>query len=185
MDAARLERIEPVMRRYIDELGYAGISVLLARRGEIVFRASYGHADRDAAMPLTDDTIFRIYSLTKPIVSVAVITLLEEGRLRITDPLAKYLPAFAHAKVLTDSGELLDLERPIVIRDLLTHTAGFTNELQPTAAAAAYRRARLHFDATRTLAEFVDTVADCRWRSSRAHGGITPLVSTWPLVSPK
>src|SRR3954469_3843551 len=113
MSAERLERIDPIMQSYVDERGFAGLSVLLARRGEVVFSAQYGDRDKEAGKPVTDDTIFRIYSMTKPIVSTALMMLLEEGRVRLIDPVAKYIPAFADTKVLADDGSLVDLVRPI------------------------------------------------------------------------
>ena len=159
MSANRLERIHPAIRAYVDGGGYVGISVAIARRGQVVFRAQYGDRDREAGLPMTDDTIFRIYSMTKPIVCVAVMALLEEGKIRLTNPVSDYLPAFAAGKVLGDDGILADPVRPVTVRDLLTHTSGLTNELQPNQVAALYREARLHHDATRSLASFVDEAA--------------------------
>ena len=108
---------------------------------------------------MTSDTIFRIYSMTKPVTAVAFMTLVEEGRIALDDPLVRYLPRFESMRVLADDGRLVDAARPIVMRDLLTHTAGMTHELQPTPAAGRYRQAHLHYDATRTLAEFTDVLA--------------------------
>lgn len=159
MDRVRLERIHPVMQSYVDKRGYAGIGVTIARRGQIVFEAQYGFRDKEAGLPMTDDTIFRIYSMTKPIVCVALMTLFEEGRIRLTDPVSAYLPAFAGVEVLAEDGGMADLVRPITVRDLLTHTTGLTNELQPTPVAGLYREAGIHFDSTRSLEAMIDVVA--------------------------
>ncbi len=109
---------------------------------------------------MTEDTIFRIYSMTKPIASVALMTLFEEGKIRLTDPVARYLPAFSALKVMGEDGRLVDLISPVTVRDLLTHTSGLTHELQPTPVAAIYREAHLHHDSTRPLTSFVDVLAE-------------------------
>src|SRR6478735_6221473 len=114
MSAERLDRIDPIMQRYVDDRGFAGLSVVLARRGQTVFSAQYGDRDKEAAKPVTDDTIFRIYSMTKPVVSTALMMLFEEGRLRLVDPVATYIPAFAGTKVLAEDGSLVDPIRPVV-----------------------------------------------------------------------
>ncbi len=126
----RLERIHSVMQRYIDERKLAGMISLVARQGKVVHFAKHGLADIETQRPMADDTIFRIYSMTKPITSVAVLMLLEEGRLRLGDPVANYIPAFKAVKVLeshpTLGMRLVEPQRPITIQDLLTHTAGLS-----------------------------------------------------------
>ena len=159
MRAGVLERIPAAMQRYVDECGYAGISVLVARRGKVAARACVGLQDREAGLPMTAETIVRLYSMTKPVVSVAVMTLVDEGRIGLDDRVARYLPAFGRVKVLTEDGAQVETARPITVRDLLTHTAGLTNELQLTAAAGEYRRARIHYDAGRSLAQMIDELA--------------------------
>ena len=126
----RLARINVVMQRYVDEQKLAGMVTLVARRGQVVHFEKFGMADREAGTPMTLDTIFRIYSMTKPITSTAILMLFEEGLLRLTDPISRYIPAFGQVKVLDNtvgSGvRLVDLARPITVRDLLTHTAGLS-----------------------------------------------------------
>jgi len=126
----RLARINVVMQRYVDEQKLAGMVTLVARRGQVVHFEKFGMADREAGTPMTLDTIFRIYSMTKPITSTAILMLFEEGLLRLTDPISRYIPAFGQVKVLDStvgSGvRLVDLVRPITVRDLLTHTAGLS-----------------------------------------------------------
>lgn len=126
MSARRLERIRPAMQAYIDRGVYAGIATLIARRGKVVHTGEFGWRDKEAGVAMTADTIFRLYSMTKPIVCVALMTLLEEGRVRLIDPLAKYIPAFGAVKVLEPDGSLAAPVRPILIRDLMTHMSGLS-----------------------------------------------------------
>lgn len=145
MSEERLERIHPVMRSFVEKRGYAGIGVAVARRGHVVFQAQYGERDRGASLPMTQDTIFRIYSMTKPIVCVALMTLFEEGRIRLTDPVSRYLPAFGAIKVMADDGTLAGLTRPVTVRDLLTHTSGLTNETPADPGCSALSRGETPF----------------------------------------
>ncbi|MFN0029055.1 MAG: serine hydrolase domain-containing protein [Acidimicrobiales bacterium] len=160
MSSDRLARIDPVMEAFAESGGFAGLSVVLARRGQTVFSGQYGFRDREAGLPMTGDTIFRIYSMTKPVVSTALMMLFEEGRFRLTDPVAKYLPAFGAVKVLQEDGSLVEPLRPMQVRDLLTHTSGLTYDfLQDFAVADRYREARLMNDPTRTLGQVITDLA--------------------------
>jgi CubicO group peptidase (beta-lactamase class C family) len=126
----RLARINTTMQRYVDEQKLAGIVTLVARRGKTVHFEKFGMADIEAGAAMQHDTIFRIYSMTKPITSAAVLMLFEEGRFRLADPVADHIPAFKNVKVLdyTPGGALrtVDPVRPVTIHDLLTHTAGLS-----------------------------------------------------------
>ena len=126
----RLARINTKLQHYIDEHKLAGITSLIARRGQVVHFEKFGMANIEAGTPMAADTIFRIYSMTKPITSVAVLMLFEEGALRLNDPVATYLPEFKETKVLNQAGWLVDMARPVTIRDLLTHTAGLSYGFQ-------------------------------------------------------
>jgi CubicO group peptidase (beta-lactamase class C family) len=160
MSAERLERIHPVMQSYVDDRGFGGLNVLIARHGQTVFSARYGCRDKEAGAPMTEDTIFRIYSMTKPIVSTALMMLFEEGRIRLIDPVAKFIPAFGDVKVMAGDGALVDPIRPVMVRDLLTHTSGLTYDfMQDSPVSEQYRTARLINDATRSLESFVDELA--------------------------
>ena len=132
---ARLDRIDAHMQRYVDESKLSGIIACIARRGQLVYRARFGQMDIEAGKPMELDTIFRIYSMSKPITSVAAMMLYEEGRFLLKDPLSRFIPGFKHTKVFageTDSGfALADLEREITILDLLTHTAGLSYGFEP------------------------------------------------------
>jgi len=99
LSAERLERIEAVMRPYVEQGLVAGLMTAVARRGRLVHFESYGYRDLEAEKPMEHETIFRIYSMTKPVTSVAVLMLYEEGRFLLTDPVARYIPAFEGLQV--------------------------------------------------------------------------------------
>ena len=127
MSSARLRRLTETLDAYVREGRLAGGVALVARHGRIAFLHAFGQRDREAAAPMREDTIFRIASHTKAVVSVAALMLQEEGRLRIDDPVARYLPQFAKTTVAVrrdGAYEVVDAARPITIRDLLTHTSG-------------------------------------------------------------
>jgi CubicO group peptidase (beta-lactamase class C family) len=128
--SARLARINTVMQRYVDQRKLAGMVTLVARRGQVVHLETCGMADIESDSPMRRDTLFRIYSMTKPITSAAVLMLFEEGQFQLSDPIADFIPAFGDVKVLDNSAgsgvRYVDPVRPISIRDLLTHTAGLS-----------------------------------------------------------
>ena len=160
MSAARLERIAPAMQDYVDRGVVRGISTLVARRGQVVHRSLHGHRDAEAGLAMTDDTLYRIYSMTKPIVSTALMLLHEAGRFQLDQPVAAYLPGFAASKVLQSDGSLVDAARPITIGDVLSHTSGLTYDFMvDNLAAALYREHRVMHDATRALEDLIDVVA--------------------------
>jgi CubicO group peptidase (beta-lactamase class C family) len=134
--SARLGRLHAFMGDATDARGYLGGVTLIARGGRIVDWQAYGHRDLARREPMRRDDIFRIYSMTKTIATVAVLMLVEEGRINIDDPVSMYLPAFADAKVL-DGGKLRAPASPITIHQLLTHTAGFPAGLPGDAPALA------------------------------------------------
>ncbi len=160
MSALRLGRIKPVMQSYVDQRGFAGISTMIARRGQIVHFDQVGWRDKEAQAPMTADTIVRIYSMTKPVVCTALMMLYEEGRFQLLEPVAKYLPAFSGVKVLAPNGSLIDPVRPITIRDLMAHTSGLTYDfLEDSPVGALYREARLMSDGTRSLEAMIGELA--------------------------
>src|SRR5215211_6970473 len=101
--SARLGRINTVMQRYVDDRKLAGMVTLVARRGQTVHFETCGMADIATGTPMRHDTLFRIYSMSKPITSTAVLMLFEEGRFQLSDPIADYIPTFADVKVLDNS----------------------------------------------------------------------------------
>jgi CubicO group peptidase (beta-lactamase class C family) len=127
---SRLRSIDSAMQAYIDEGKLAGIATLVARNGEIVHNSRLGMQDREAGLALQEDTIFRIYSMTKPVTAVAALQLWEQGKFHMNDPIAWYLPELAKLKVyVSGSGDemvLEDANAPIRIIDLFMHTAGFS-----------------------------------------------------------
>jgi CubicO group peptidase (beta-lactamase class C family) len=160
MSSVRLARIRPLMESYVDDRGIVGISTMISRRGQVVHAEQFGFQDREADQRMTADAIFRIYSMTKPIVSTALMLLHEEGRFQLEHPVAQYLPAFGSTKVLAGDGTLADQARPMQVRDLLTHTSGLTYDfMADNPAAQAYRDARIMNDSTRSLEAVIDELA--------------------------
>jgi CubicO group peptidase (beta-lactamase class C family) len=129
--AGRLERIaEHLTRSYIEPGKIAGCQTLISRGGEVAYFSSLGQADRERAVPMRDDTLFRIYSMTKPVTSVALMTLYERGLFQLGDAVHRYIPEWRDQRVWA-SGEganiqTVALERPVTFRDLLSHTGGLT-----------------------------------------------------------
>lgn len=136
MSAERLQRIGPIMQGYVDRGELAGTVTLVARKGKVVYYEANGYRYVEEGSSMTTDTIFRIASMTKPIASVALMMLFEEGRFKLDDPVSKWIPQYADQQVAikAPSGErvaapfkLVAAEREITIRHLLTHTAGLAN----------------------------------------------------------
>ena len=128
LSGERLGLIRTVLQKEVDANRMPGAVVMIARKGMLVYSEATGFQDRATAQPMSKDAIFRIYSMTKPIVSVAAMMLVEEGKIQLTDPISKFLPAFAEMKVLVkDKDGTVATEpaiRPITVQDLLRHTAG-------------------------------------------------------------
>jgi len=122
----RLSRVTNNMQRYIDDGKSAGIVTLVARRGAVVHLEKYGYQNLEGKTPMALDTLFRIYSMTKPITSVALMMLNEQGLVRLEDPVHTYIPGFKSVKVLEAGGKLVAPIRDITVQHLLTHTAGFS-----------------------------------------------------------
>jgi len=159
MNAARLEGISPAMQAYVDRGIYAGVSTIVARRGIVVHKGQYGFRDREAGVPMTEDTIFRLYSMTKPIVCTALMTLFEEGRFRLIDPIARYVPSLAGLKVLRADGTLADPKRPVMVRDVMAHTSGLSYHfLEDTPVGRMYADSKL-INPKVPLCEAIDDLA--------------------------
>jgi CubicO group peptidase (beta-lactamase class C family) len=127
LSAARLQRLTGVFQGYADEGRLAGAVALVARQGKVAYLGAFGERDRESGSPMTGDTIFRIASQTKALVSVGIMMLQEEGRLLLSDSVGKYIPELTRTTVavLQDDGgyDVVDADRPITLRQLLTHTA--------------------------------------------------------------
>jgi CubicO group peptidase (beta-lactamase class C family) len=133
LSAPRLARLGEVICGEVERGRVPGAVALIARRGRIGYFESFGQRDPAAGAPMAKDTIFRIYSMTKPIVSVAAMMLWEDGRFLLNDPIAKYLPDLGDPKVAVERGgqiELVPTEGEITIQDLLRHTSGLTYEFR-------------------------------------------------------
>ena len=131
LSSSRLARIGPFFEQaYVAPGRLPGVLTLVARRGQVASLACVGDRDLAGGRPVEADTIFRIYSMTKPITSVALMTLYEEGRFQLDDPVSRFLPELGELRVWDDGTPLsfrtVPAERDITVRDLLTHTAGFT-----------------------------------------------------------
>jgi CubicO group peptidase (beta-lactamase class C family) len=131
MSSARLGRLDAVMHGWVDSGRIAGVVTLVARRGKVVHLDAYGMADVEHMEPMTKDTYFRLFSMTKPVTSVALLTLYEQGKFQLDDPLARYLPEFKDVKVYAgvDKQGAMILEDPVrapTVHDVFRHTAGFS-----------------------------------------------------------
>lgn len=194
----RLARIGPWMRSYVDagKLPFAAVAVL--RRGRLAHADLYGQRDIARGLPALQDGLYRIYSMTKPVTTVAAMTLFEEGRLMLDAPVEEFLPELAGRKVYVggpfENMELVDAETPVTVRQLMTHTSGLTYGLfDPTPVGRAMRRARADFSGTdECLANVVARLADVplcfhpgtRWNygvSTDVLGRVVEVVAGRPL----
>ena len=128
-DDRRLERItEHLQHRYIEGGRIAGCQVAVARHGQVAYFRSLGHRDLERSLPVEEDTIWRIYSMTKPITGVALMTLYERGMFQLSDPVSRFIPQWRDLKVREraedGSEQLVDPQRPMTVRDLMTHMSG-------------------------------------------------------------
>ena len=114
------------VRKYVDENKIAGFITLVARKGKIVHLEKYGMRDIEQQRPMEYNTIFRLASMTKPVSSVALMILYEQGKVKLDDPVKKYIPEFAETKVYTGNGNLIAQQRPMTVKDALVHTTGLT-----------------------------------------------------------
>jgi CubicO group peptidase (beta-lactamase class C family) len=157
MSAQRLKNISSTFQKEIDKGNLPGVVVLVARKGRLVYADAIGFQNKAAGKPMRKDAIFRIYSMTKPLVSVAAMMLVEDGKLELTDPVSKFLPAMKNMQVSVVKVDaefarttytLAPAEREITVQDLLRHTAGFAyaNLTQNKAVIDAYTKAGIDAD---------------------------------------
>jgi CubicO group peptidase (beta-lactamase class C family) len=145
-DSTRLQRIDSHFARYVDDGRLAGWQIVVTRHGKVAYASTYGKSDIEAERPVASDTLWRIYSMSKPITSVAAMMLWEEGRLELTDEISRWLPEFANPRVY-DKGSALRpytvaATEPIRVWHLLTHTSGLTyGFIQTSVVDALYRAA--------------------------------------------
>ena len=147
LSSTRLQRMSDAFKRDIDKGTIPGVTVMVARRGQIGWFEALGLQNPAAAAPMAHNSLFRVFSMTKPIVSVGIMMLLEDGHFLLNDPVAKYIPEFANQKVGVDNNGKLDLvppRRPMTIQDLLRHTSGITyDHTGNTLVQQLYQQSRL------------------------------------------
>ena len=160
VSAERLQRIRPVMQNYVDDGSLPGFLTVVARRGKIVHFETIGMRDVENKKPVEPDTIFRIYSMSKPITSVAVMMLYEEGHFQLGTPVSRFIPEFKGIKVYNDDQtEILDAKNEVTIKHLLLHTAGLTYGWGNKPVDERYKEANI-FERGTTLADMVKKLGD-------------------------
>ena len=180
LDAARLAEATALLRQLVDERAIAGAVAAVARQGQVTYLDAVGVQDLESRAPMTPQTLFRIYSMTKPVTAVAVMMLVEEGRARLDDPVSKYLPEFADVRV--GGGETArPPARAVTVEDLLLHTSGLSHR-----TSDLYRDLAVRSRAD-TLQTFVGKIARAplmedpgtRFRYSEATTVLGRLVEVW------
>ena len=157
----RAERIAAVAGRYTETRKYAGIEWLVERHGETLTRGKAGCADVGTNAPIPDGALYRIYSMTKPVVSVLALQLIEQGKLRLYDFVASFDQRFANMSVLLPSGQLTPAQRPLLVEDLITHRAGFTYEfITGCHIAPLYEKSKVSGDGQCSLDEMMGRIAE-------------------------
>src|ERR1700683_3466228 len=158
----RLEQLHALMQQTVDKKQIAGIVTILARHGKVLDYRTYGYRDMASGAPMTKDTIFRDFSMTKPVTGVAMMILYEQGKWLPTDPIAKYIPEFAHLKVfkgVDNEGKmiLVDPDHPPTMQELMSHSAGFSYGSGHTQVDKMYQD--LHVMHSANLQEMIDRLA--------------------------
>jgi CubicO group peptidase (beta-lactamase class C family) len=161
--ADRLHRLDDNFARYVDDGLLAGWLLTISRHGKLTYVSHYGHRDKEAGLEVTPDTLWRIYSMSKPVTSVAAMMLYEEGRFELTDPVSKFIPSFANVRVYTGGSDqrpvTVPATEPVRIWHLLTHTSGLTYGFHRNHPVDAMYRAAgfdLEVKPNTTLAEACD-----------------------------
>jgi CubicO group peptidase (beta-lactamase class C family) len=180
MDAAKLRQATDLLRQHVADGKLAGAVAAVARRGKLVYLEAVGVQDLDTRAPMTDTSLFRIYSMTKPVTSVAAMMLHERGRFALTDPVSKYLPEFRTVAV-NDNGTTRPPAREITVEDLLLHTSGLNHR-----TSEIYRKAQVRSRAD-TLPVFVGKIVrvplmedpGTRYRYSEGTTVVGRLVEIW------
>lgn len=131
MSSERLQRMSEMSQRYVDEGRVAGIVNIVARNGKVVHFQATGNKGIDDPRPLQKDDLFRIYSMTKPITATALMQLYEQGKFHLSDPVHKFVPELKDVQVRNEDGELVPVERPMTMQQLLTHTTGMSYGFNP------------------------------------------------------
>jgi CubicO group peptidase (beta-lactamase class C family) len=179
----RLQRITAELRQWVDKREFAGITAAVARNGKVVYFETFGYQDLEAGKALDSETIFRIFSMTKPIVSAAVMMLYEEGRFLLDDPVSKYIAGFEKVKVLTtedgDGGHVVDLETEVTVKHLLTHTSGLSNGKAYRAQGVFSRDITLEEMAGRVVKVPLAHQPGKAWRYAESINVLGRLIEVW------
>ncbi len=192
MSSERLTYLKSFFEGMLEDEETGGFQILISRRGRIVMYENLGLANVEENIPVTDKTLFRIYSMTKPVMGVAMMMLYEEGQYSLADPLSKHIPEFAELRVYAGEDEggnmkLEPMQREPTIHDLLQHTAGFTYGIfGDTAVDRQYRKSDMFTD-DQTMQQFIDKLADIpllfqpgeRWNYSVAVDVQGYLIEKW------
>ena len=156
----RISRIEQVAQHYTDAAAFSSIEWLIYQRGSILDAGNVGYACREEKTPVPDTPIYRIYSMTKPIVSAMGLILMEQGRLHLLDPVAKFIPGFKRPDILNTHGIRAPAHGPITVEHLFTHRSGLSYGFMPGCPVGElYRKHNLAEDGSRSLAEYVDILS--------------------------
>jgi CubicO group peptidase (beta-lactamase class C family) len=160
LSAEGMVRLKRHIQAYVDAGKLPGAISMIQRRGKVVHFQTYGQRDLEARTPIERETIFRIYSMTKPLVSVGLMTLYEEGRFQLDDPVAQYIPQFRDLKVLAggtvDAPQLRQPSRQMTVADLLRHTSGLVSRADDVLGHAYTRLGLLLMESSGTLAEMIE-----------------------------
>lgn len=159
LDSERLNEVTRLVEEFVEAGTIAGAVVGVARHGQLAYLEAVGAQDLESGAPMTERTVFRIYSMTKTVTAVAVMMLHEEGRFELTDPVSDYLPQFADVVVLEENGTTRPPAGPVTVEHLLLHTAGLSHRSSPE-----YREAGVRSRAI-TLPEFIDNIVAVPLRS--------------------
>lgn len=181
LDPAALGAGRDVLQRAVEQQTVAGAVAMLARRGQLAWSVSVGVQDLQTRVPMSERTLFRIYSMTKPVTAVAVMMLAEQGRFKLDDPVSRYLPEFERVVVRGDGGSTRPPSRAVTVRDLLLHTSGLEHR-----TAAIYRDAQVRSRSI-PLPQFVRNIVSVplmedpgtRFRYSEATTVLGRLVEVW------
>jgi CubicO group peptidase (beta-lactamase class C family) len=185
MSSDKLDYVRRFLPRYVAEGKLPGYLCLISRRGHEAFFDAHGLMDVERDRPVKRDTLFRIYSMTKPIASVALMMLYERGLFQLDDPVAHYIPQWHKLKVFAggdaENYDVREPDRPMTVKDLLTHTSGLTyGFLHAHPVDAMYRTAGIGGIGVRgTLETMIDDLAELPLQFSRARAGTTASPPTW------
>ena len=187
----RLARLDTLLGRYVDSGFLPNAMMLVARHGQVVYCNGFGMMDIEGQRPVQEDTIFRIYSMSKPITSIAVMMLLEQGYFHLKDPVSTFIPEFADVAIYVDESIRRPPQLPMTIQHLLSHTAGLTYGNDQSPVDALYLKANLR-DSSLTLEQWASKLAQMplvyqpgeNWRYSFATdllGYLVQVVSGQPF----